>query len=154
MDHRDVARSILDSVSYVVVSTADPDGTPWASPVWFAHDDYRTLYWVSAPQSRHSINLAQRASVAMVVFDSSAPALQGQAVYLAGLAAQVDDPADIDHGLRVYSERSLREGVATSPWGPGRVSGAARLRLYRARAEQLWILDPDSPIDERVAVSP
>lgn len=40
----DIARAILDGVTYVVLATADTDGVPWASPVWFATEDYRELY--------------------------------------------------------------------------------------------------------------
>jgi predicted pyridoxine 5'-phosphate oxidase superfamily flavin-nucleotide-binding protein len=32
----DIARTILDAGIYVVLATADADGVPWASPVWFA----------------------------------------------------------------------------------------------------------------------
>ncbi len=49
MTNDEIARSILDGVSYVVLATADADGAPWSSPVWFATDDYRELFWVSHP---------------------------------------------------------------------------------------------------------
>jgi nitroimidazol reductase NimA-like FMN-containing flavoprotein (pyridoxamine 5'-phosphate oxidase superfamily) len=50
----DIARAILDAGIYVVLGTADADGVPWASPVWFAKEDYQELYWVSYPGARHS----------------------------------------------------------------------------------------------------
>ena len=37
----DQARHIIDANQYMVLGTADVAGDPWASPVWFAHDDYR-----------------------------------------------------------------------------------------------------------------
>lgn len=150
MEHRALARSVLDTVTYVVLSTADADGVPWATPVWFAHDEGRDLYWVSAPDTRHSRNLAARPAVAAVVFDSTAPPDAGQAVYATGRAAQVGEPDELEHGLAVYSARTARHGAGT--WGVERVSGEARLRLYRARLDRAWVLDPDSPIDERAAV--
>jgi len=36
----DIAREILRARSYVVLATADADGVPWASPVWFAMESY------------------------------------------------------------------------------------------------------------------
>lgn len=36
MSDVDIAREVLAANSSVVVSTADADGGPWASPVWFA----------------------------------------------------------------------------------------------------------------------
>jgi len=51
------ARQIIDANSYIVLATANGDGRPWATPVWFAHDGYRDFYWISRPGARHSGNL-------------------------------------------------------------------------------------------------
>ena len=32
------ARRIIDANSYMTLATADADGRPWATPVWFAPD--------------------------------------------------------------------------------------------------------------------
>ena len=55
-----VARSIIDKHRYMTLGTADADGLPWASPVWYAPRDYREFFWVSSPEARHSRNLAVR----------------------------------------------------------------------------------------------
>jgi hypothetical protein len=34
------ARRIIDANSYMTLGTADADGRPWATPVWFAPDGY------------------------------------------------------------------------------------------------------------------
>ena len=57
MTNSDIARTILDASRYVVLATADTDGVPWASPVWFATEGYQQLYWVSHPGARHSQNM-------------------------------------------------------------------------------------------------
>ena len=41
MINDDIARAILDAGTYVVLATANADGVPWASPVWFADDQRR-----------------------------------------------------------------------------------------------------------------
>jgi hypothetical protein len=71
----------------------DAAGRPWVSPVFFAADGYRDLYWISAPQATHSRNLAERPEASIVVFDSQAPVGTGQAVYMAVTADQVLAPA-------------------------------------------------------------
>ncbi|HEV7652943.1 MAG TPA: pyridoxamine 5'-phosphate oxidase family protein [Actinophytocola sp.] len=152
MTNDDIARSVLDASSYVVLATATADGTPWASPVWFAHAAYRELFWVSAPDSRHSRNIVARPRIAAVVFDSTVAANTGQAVYMSATAGRVTDPAEIERGIAVFSARSVRE--MDTEWGPDRVTGAARLRLYRAEVDEHSILDPDAAIDVRVTVSP
>ena len=67
------ARTIVDANQYMVLGTADASGTPWASPVWFAHHDYREFVWVSSPEVRHSRNIAERPQIGIVIFDSSVP---------------------------------------------------------------------------------
>jgi nitroimidazol reductase NimA-like FMN-containing flavoprotein (pyridoxamine 5'-phosphate oxidase superfamily) len=148
----DIARAILDAGSYVVLATADADGVPWASPVWFAKEDYRELYWVSYPGARHSLNIAVRPQIAMVAFDSTVPPGTGQGVYMTATAEQLTDLAAIEHGMGVFSRESVRQGA--EEWGPDKVSGEARLRLYRANVHEHSILDPDVPFDVRVDVRP
>jgi nitroimidazol reductase NimA-like FMN-containing flavoprotein (pyridoxamine 5'-phosphate oxidase superfamily) len=147
-----IAREILAAGSYVVLATADGDGVPWSSPVWFATEDNRELYWVSHPEAHHSRNIAVRPQIALVVFDSTVAAGHGQAVYMTATAEQLTDPAAIERGLAVFSGEADRQGLGE--WGLDRISGEARLRLYRASMHEHWILDPDSPFDVRVGVSP
>src|SRR4051794_17880073 len=148
----EIARDILDGVSYVVLASADADGAPWSSPVWFAKEDYRELFWVSHPGARHSQNIAARPQISLVVFDSTVAPGEGQAVYMTAEAKQLTDSEDIERGLAVFSGGAARQGIGE--WGAERVTGDARLRLYRANAHAHWILDPDSPYDVRVEVNP
>jgi hypothetical protein len=67
----DAAREIIDSNLYMTLATADAEGCPWASPVWFAHECYRDFLWVFRPEARHSRNVAARPELALVVFDST-----------------------------------------------------------------------------------
>jgi hypothetical protein len=47
-----LARAIIGSTLYMVLATADESGRPWASPVYFAADEYRDFYWVSSLKAR------------------------------------------------------------------------------------------------------
>ena len=95
------ARAVLDTVRYVVLGTVDPDGTPRTSPVFFTHDGYRDLYWVSRPGTHHSGNLAERPRVSAVVFDSTVRVGEAQAVStLTRTAAEVAE-ADLADACRV-----------------------------------------------------
>jgi len=148
-EHADIARTILDANSFMTLATADADGLPWATPVWFAHEGYRELYWVSAPGSRHSVNLAARPELSIVVFDSTVVPNEGQAVYVSATAAE--QTADLSRGLAAITRKSVASGLGE--WGVDRVTGGARLRLYRAIVRDLYIMDPDAAIDVRVAVT-
>jgi nitroimidazol reductase NimA-like FMN-containing flavoprotein (pyridoxamine 5'-phosphate oxidase superfamily) len=151
MTGADIARTILDANSFMTLATADGAGTPWATPVWFATDDHRDLYWVSRPTTRHSENLATRPEVSIVVYDSTVKPGDGQAVYMTGTAALVPEP-EIEHGMAVFSRAAERQGLGE--WGTDRVTGAAELRLYRATITEHYILDPDAQTETRIEVLP
>ncbi|WP_062437145.1 pyridoxamine 5'-phosphate oxidase family protein [Herbidospora daliensis] len=84
---------LLAESRYLVLATADGQGRPWATPVFFAAFDENRLFWVSSPDSRHSRNLAERSEVAVTVFDSHAPVGRAEALYLEATASPADDPA-------------------------------------------------------------
>jgi pyridoxine/pyridoxamine 5'-phosphate oxidase len=141
---------ILRRTAYMTLATADGDGLPWASPVWFAVGDHRALYWVSRPASVHSRNIAARADVSAVVFDSNARVGEAQAVYVRARAMQVPDGA----GIEVFSRASVDAGIG--PWIVADVTAPAEMRLYRADVSEISLLDPQSTggRDIRVAISP
>lgn len=144
----DIARTVLDGNSFMTLATADADGLPWATPVWFATEDYRSLYWVSAPDTRHSLNLAVRPEISVVVYDSTQRPGNVMAVYMTGTAGLAPDVAE---GIEVFSRGAVREDLGA--WGIERVAGDARLRLYRASVAAHYILDPDAAIDTRLPVT-
>ena len=74
---------------YLVLGTADADGQPWVTPVFFAPLEPDRVCWVSSPDSRHSRNIASRAALAITVFDSTVAIGQAEAAYFDADAAQV-----------------------------------------------------------------
>jgi catechol 2,3-dioxygenase-like lactoylglutathione lyase family enzyme len=142
-----IARAIIDENSYMTLGTADADGHPWVSPVWYAPERYGSFYWVSDPEAKHSRNLATRPQVSIVIFDSRAPVGSGQGVYVTGVGEQITG-ADLDHGMSVFSRRSQEQGAAA--WTAADVQPPSRLRLYRATAHEHYVGDRN---DRRVAVN-
>jgi pyridoxine/pyridoxamine 5'-phosphate oxidase len=146
-DHAAVARELIDSIQYLTLATADERGRPWASPVWFAHDGYVEFVWVSRPDARHSVNLAARPEVSIVIFDSTVRMGTGQAVYVEATAEQLDGD-EAARSISVFSARS--ESLGGPAWTPDDVEPPAPLRLYRATARAHYVLGAN---DERVPVS-
>jgi nitroimidazol reductase NimA-like FMN-containing flavoprotein (pyridoxamine 5'-phosphate oxidase superfamily) len=142
------ARQIIDANSYMTVGTADAEGRPWATPVWFAHDGYSAFLWVSRPGARHSGNIAARPDVGIVIFDSTVPVGAAEAVYVEASAEQVP-PAEVETAIATFSLRSESDGGGS--WHMPDVVGAARLRLYRARASAHYLLGKG---DSRIPVNP
>ena len=141
------ARAIVDANHYMTLATAGSTGEPWASPVWFATADYRRFFWVSKPGARHSLNLAARPQIAIVIFDSQLRPGAGRAVYISAVAGEVES-AEVVDGLEVYSGRSVAEGLEA--WASTDVLPEASHRLYRATASEVFVL---TERDERVPVS-
>jgi uncharacterized protein YhbP (UPF0306 family) len=144
-----LARSIVDHNDYMTIATVSPDGSPWASPVYFAHDDYADFLWISKPGARHSQNIDERGDVAIVIFDSRVSPGTGQAVYLSAHAREVD-PDDLAWGIDAYNSRFREDEPGLALIGEAEVTGTAPHRLYRATVRDAFSLDER---DERIAVS-
>lgn len=142
------ARRLIAENSYLTLASADADGRPWATPVWFAADRLESICWVSKPGARHSRNVAIRPDVSMVVFDSTVPVGSASALYVEAVAGEVA-AADLASVLEVFNRRGVEYGLPE--WSPERVSGDGRFRLYRARVQRMFTLDEH---DERVPISP
>jgi uncharacterized protein YhbP (UPF0306 family) len=143
-----VAREIIDETLFMVLSTADAEGRPWASPVYCAPAEYAEFFWISSPEVTHSRNIAVRAQVGIVVFDSRQRPGSGRAVYLDAVAEQVADD-EAERALEAYNgrfpdkaeqaERGLRDFRIEE------VSGPAPYRLYRATVSRYSMICPRTP---------
>jgi hypothetical protein len=141
------ALDVVSAERYLVLATSSRDGTPWSSPVWFAHDGLAAFYWLSRPYRTHSVNLQARPRVAFVVFDSRQPAGTGLGVYAVAEAGVVPDE-ELDAALAVLSPRSVAHGG--SEWTRERLEPLPT-QLYVARPVELSLL-PGVGTDERVPV--
>jgi nitroimidazol reductase NimA-like FMN-containing flavoprotein (pyridoxamine 5'-phosphate oxidase superfamily) len=146
-DPATIATAVIESNHYMTLSTADGEGRPWATPVWFAHAA-REFIWISRPDARHSRNLAARPQLAIVIFDSTASPKRRQAVYVEAVAQELSGD-ERDPRIEVYSRRSVAAGL--EPLALSEVTPPAELRLFCATASQLFVLEAD--VDRRVPVS-
>src|SRR6185436_11887644 len=110
---------------YMTLGTTDPGGGPRLSPVYYTPAGYDTLYWVSSPDAHHSGNVRERPAIQIVIFDSSVPVGEGEAVYL---AAEVPEEE-----LEAVIGEAFRTTAGARGFGAEELRGDADLRLYRAR---------------------
>ncbi|MBN1528162.1 MAG: pyridoxamine 5'-phosphate oxidase family protein [Thermoleophilaceae bacterium] len=127
---------LLAAIRYMTLATADEDGRPWASPVWFAAPAADELLWVSDPSARHSRNIAARPEVAIAVFDSTVAEGDAWGLYMEATAAETDAAA---------------VGRFDEDWTIEDVTAPAKHRLYAANVRRWWVLGPR---DERIEVRP
>jgi Pyridoxamine 5'-phosphate oxidase len=151
-----MARRVIDGNRYLVLGTVEDDGRPRLSPVFYTPARYRDFYWVSSPDAQHSHNVRARPGVQIVVFDSSRPPGDGEAVYAAASAREV--PVDeLTEGLLGEAFDGSRGGRA---FAKDELSGDGDLRLYVATATAYDVHVPASHplhgtgIDRRVPTDP
>ena len=130
-----LAREIIDGGRFMALGTADADGRPWVSPVWYAPLSYRDYVWVSRPGTRHSRNLAARPEVAIAIYDSNRPG-GWSALYMAAVAEELEK---VDVALGAFSRRSEAQGLRA--WSHAEVVPPGEFRLYRASAGEQFVLD-------------
>jgi hypothetical protein len=131
-----MARRVINANHYMTLATTDPDGRPRVSPVFYTPARYADFYWVSSPEAQHSRNLAQRPDAEIVIFDSTAPAGEGEAVYITATARAVADDE-----LEAVSPEAFRTTAGARRFTPGDLRGGA-LRLYVAHARSCEVHVP------------
>ena len=144
-----LARQAIDASQYLVLATADQDGVPWVSPVWYAHADYLEFFWVSRPQARHSRIIEVRPQVSIVIFDSGARPGAAAAVYISGVA-ELATGSRLRRSIEIYSRRSQEQGLPE--WTITDVQAPAPHRLYLAVATEQSVLEPGG-VDVRIPVN-
>ncbi|WP_141576951.1 pyridoxamine 5'-phosphate oxidase family protein [Actinomadura sp. WMMA1423] len=155
-DLDELARTVIDGNLYMTLGTSEADHRPRLSPVYFTHAGYRTFYWVSSPDSRHSGNIAARPEVAIVIYDSSAEIGRGRAVYIDAAASAVPDEELPERCAEAFP----RVDPGAVAFEPADLGGDAPLRLYRADATGYEVHLPGrdprnaSGIDTRRRVDP
>jgi predicted pyridoxine 5'-phosphate oxidase superfamily flavin-nucleotide-binding protein len=150
-DFSDMARRIIESNRYMVLGTADEDGVPWVTPVWFAQTDYRRFIWVSSPDRRHSRNVRARPEVSIAIFDSQVAVGSAEAVYMSARAEELSG-AELERDVAVFDAAGQAQGL-TRRWALEDMAAPAPYRLYGATVSRHWVLDPDSRPDDRAEVT-
>ena len=80
---------LLTETRTLTLATLDPDGSPRATPLFFAPDDQADLYFLSSPDSPHSRNLARDPRAAVGVYPNEEKWENLRGLQMKGLAAIV-----------------------------------------------------------------
>jgi len=151
----DTVPRLLAQHLYLVLGTADTEGRPWVTPVFYAADGEHRILWVSSPDSRHSRNISSRPAVAITIFDTHAAIGGAEAVYFEAIAQPVDN-----HGRAAAVERLNARLPADHRLQAEDLEPAGPLRVYQATISRHFVLirggDPrfDNVTDARLAVAP
>jgi nitroimidazol reductase NimA-like FMN-containing flavoprotein (pyridoxamine 5'-phosphate oxidase superfamily) len=141
------AQRLIEETKHMTLATADRSGNPWVSPVFFVPDDAYDLYWVSAKSARHSQNVRDNPSVAIVVYETEP---QVDAVYIAARAEELNDSEEVRRGMEVVARR--KQPPQWEIDGVGDVTGAGPWRIYCAVVDSIEVRRPGEEGGKAVVV--
>lgn len=146
MTIQDVIMCHLDDARLMQVATVSGD-QPWCATVYFAHDNAHNLYWISAPDSRHSQEIKTQSKVAGAIAPPQGHTDRPHGVQFEGVAREITDPTEIRTLIEAYAERYANFALADRI-----ISGSSTNRLYQVRPTHFQLYDeqlfPEQPRQE------
>lgn len=134
----------------VTLATQAADG-PWAAAVFYVSDGF-TLYFLSAPSTRHCIAIATHARVAATIQEDYADWPQIRGVQLEGSACELAGE-EADRARRLYGEKYPLVGQLAR--APAAIAAAiAKVRWYRIVPERLYFIDNSVRFGHRDEIIP
>jgi len=133
----------------VVTLATEADGHPWAAAVFYVSDGF-TLYFLSAPTSRHCLNLANNPRVAATIQEDYADWMEIKGVQLEGVASQLSGEEELLARQR-YAEKFPFVGqLARAPEAIAKAM--AKVRWYRLVPRRLFFIDNAAGFGARAEV--
>lgn len=135
MNDSETARYLIQNNKYMTIATADGDGKPWVSPVYFRHDDQFNLYWVSDKDALHSLNIRNRPAVGIVIFGPTPPTDSYDGLYLDCIAQELNDDSEIRAAMMVLNQGKQEDKFMIKSFDD--VTGKAAWRIYKATPQEV-----------------
>jgi uncharacterized protein len=137
VDRRQVLAQYLRN-HHVMTLATNGAGGPWAAAVFYANEG-PDFYFLSAPHTRHSVDLAQDPRVAATIQDDCSSWLSIKGVQLSGSVTRLEGD-DVNHARGQYDRKFA--GILDAAQAPDRIASALqRIGWYRLRAEKLRFVD-------------
>lgn len=125
------------------------DGGIWAAAVFYVSDGFR-LYFLSAPSTRHSRNIARDGRIAITIHEDCADWPQIKGIQAEGRAVEIAGEEE-RHARELYGAKYPVVGkVAQAP--AAIVKALAKVRWYRFEPERLFYIDNSVGFGHREAV--
>lgn len=92
--HLKSAVEILQKMHYINIASVCPDGSPWNTPMSVTCDSELHFHWGSSPENIHSINIRNDSRTFITIYDSTVPEGTGEAIYMSGIAKEMEKEND------------------------------------------------------------
>ena len=122
-----------------VASLATGIGTDiWASAVFYVNDGY-TLYFLSSPDSRHCLNIANNPLVALTIQDDYSDWLDIKGIQIEGVVSKITGPEET-MARKLYGEKFPVVGkLALAP--AAIVKALAKVSWFKIVPNRLYFID-------------
>lgn len=111
---------------------------PWAAAVFYVNDGF-DLYFLSAPKSRHSLNVAAQPRIAATIQEDYADWPRIKGVQLEGIAAELSGD-EAKRARKLYGKKYPLVGKPVQ--APAAIVAAlAKVRWYKLVPERLYFVD-------------
>lgn len=128
----------LETHTTLTLATVGPDG-PWAAALFYVSDAL-DLYWLSEPDTRHSLNVARDPRVAVTIQEDYRDWRVIQGIQMEGTAAEVGPVAQAARPMALYVAKYPFLGDWRNP--PPALAGAlGAARVYRFTPSRVLFID-------------
>ena len=135
--------SYIESHNTMTLGTCG-DNIPWAATVFYASDDLR-LYFFSAPEARHSQNLAANSRVAVTIQEDYRDWHKIKGIQLEGKATLVDSVLEKAKATAAYARKyPAVMKVFADPAGGAFYKAFLKVKFYCVVPEKLFYIDNET----------
>jgi hypothetical protein len=127
------------------LATSGPEGI-WAAAVFYVNDGF-TLYFLSAPTSRHSRNIEASPRVAATIQEEYADWREIKGIQLGGEAARIAGPEQAAAAQRYGQRYPVVANLTSAP--SEIVKALERVAWYRIRPDRLYLIDNSRGLGHR-----
>lgn len=137
MDAESVARKLIQYNHHMVVATADAQGKPWISPVFYMYDEHFNLYWVSDKSALHSQNIRHNRCVAICIFGPISQEEEDKihGIYIDAEVSELTDENEITSAASILRQRTQPDKFMIKSLAD--VAGIAAWRIYKAVPKEI-----------------
>jgi uncharacterized protein YhbP (UPF0306 family) len=140
--------SYLETHNTMTLATCTGD-VPWAATVFYASDDL-TLYFFSAPDSRHCQNLAVNPRVAVTIQEDYKDWRRIKGIQLEGNVSTVDSVVEKAKAMAVYARKYPDViKVFTNPGSGVFYKAFLRVKFYCVTPEKVFFIDNEESFGKR-----
>ncbi|MBL8121955.1 pyridoxamine 5'-phosphate oxidase family protein [Candidatus Saccharibacteria bacterium] len=131
--NNDILQKYFIKNLYCTVATVTPQGSPWASPLYYGFDEKGILYIRSSKNAQHMVNMRHSGQAFVTIFDSSQPIGTADGLYLQCSARELDRADEITEALAIMNGR-----IGSNTNDPSKFMGAGPRRVVQLQPVMVW----------------